>query len=204
MGRNVVGRPLDWVLHELSAFFDKDDDVHHTLRRVTESLRVFDIPYAITGSMAMCLHGFMRVTGDVDLITTKEGLERIHARLTDLGLAVFFPGARKQLRDTTTNIPIKLVIASGEGKPNDIRFPDPFDSVELDGYTVLSLPRLIEGKIVTGTTVDYRQLQDLGDVQALIRELRLPLSFAEQLDPTVHREFERLWNLAQKKNPDFD
>jgi hypothetical protein len=207
MGRNVVGRPLDWVLHELSAFFDKDDDVHHTLRRVTECLRVFDIPYAITGGMAMCLHGFMRVTGDVDLITTKEGLERIHARLTDLGLAVAFPGARKQLRDTTTNIPIKLVIASdypGEGKPNDIQFPDPSDSVELDGYTVLSLPRLIEGKIMTGTTVDYRELQDLGDVQALIRELRLPLSFAEQLDPTVRSEFERLWNLAQKKNPDFD
>ena len=57
---------------------------------------------------------------------------------------------------------------------------------------------------MTGTTVDYRQLQDLGDVQALIRELRLPLSFAEKLDPTVRSEFERLWNLAQKKNPDFD
>jgi hypothetical protein len=53
-------------------------------------------------------------------------------------------------------------------------------------------------------TVDYRQLQDLGDVQALIRELRLPRSFAEQIDPTVRGEFDRLWLLAQKRNPEYD
>jgi hypothetical protein len=76
--------------------------------------------------------------------------------------------------------------------------------VERDGYRVLSLPRIIETKIITGTTVDYRQLQDLGDVQAIIRELALPKSFRENLDPSVQAEFDRLWDLAQKRDPRFD
>jgi hypothetical protein len=177
------------------------------MRHVTERLRAEKIPHAIIGGMAIGLHGFLRVTSDIDLLTTKEGLDRIHERLVGHGFVLAFAGARKRLRDTATGVMIDIITTGeypGNGKPGPIQFPDPSDSVELDGYTVLSLPRLIEGKIVTGTTVDYRQLQDLGDVQALIRELRLPLSFAEQLDPTVRSEFERLWELAQKRDPNLD
>lgn len=200
----VVGRPPDEILRLISDFFAKKDDVHLTMRRVTERLREENIPYAVTGGMAMCLHGYVRVTGDVDLLTTKEGLDRIHTLLYGLGLTPAFPGARKRLRDTATDVLIDIITA-GEFPGNDkLMFPDPSDSVELEGCTVLSLPRLIESKIVTGTTVDYRYLQDLGDVQAIIRELQLPRSFAEQLDPTVRSEFDRLWNLAQKRDPEFD
>ena len=161
----------------------KKDDVHLTMRRVTDRLREEKIPYAVLGGMAIALHGYLRATNDVDLLTTKDGLERIHARLVDLITTGEYPG---------------------DGKPKAVQFPDPSESVNLDGINVLSLPRLIEGKIVTGTTVDYRQLQDLGDVQALIRALRLPRSFADEIDPTVRGEFDRLWLLAQKRNPDFD
>jgi hypothetical protein len=174
------------------------------MRRVTNRLRAANIPHAITGGMAMCLHGYVRVTGDIDLLTTKEGLDRIHAQLSDLGLTPAFPGARKRLRDTASDVPVDITTSSGHDNPRSLMFPDPSDSVELDGYTVLSLPRLIESKIVSGTTVDYRQLQDLGDVQAIIRELQLPRSFAEKLDPTVRSEFDRLWMLAQKHDPEFD
>jgi hypothetical protein len=207
MGRLVVGRSSDEILQLASDFFMKKDDVHLTMRRVTDCLREEKIPYAILGGMAIGLHGFLRVTKDVDLLTTKEGLNRIHDRLVGRGFALAFPGARKRLRDTATGVLIDIITTGeypGDGKPKAVQFPDPSDSVELDGYTVLSLPRLIEGKIVTGTTVDYRQLQDLSDVQAIIRELHLPLAFAEKLDPTVRGEFERLWQLAQKRDPDFD
>lgn len=192
MGRLVVGRSSGEILQLISDFFAQKDDVHLTMRRVTQRLREENIPYAVAGGMAMCLHGFMRVTGDVDLLTTMEGLDRIHASLSSLGLAPAFPGTRKRLRDTVTLVEVDMITG------------DPSDSVELDGYAVLSLPRLVEGKIVSGSTVDYRELQDLGDVQAIIRDLKLPRSFAEQLDPTVRGEFDRLWLLAQKHDPEFD
>ena len=185
----------------------KKDDVHLTMRRVTDRLREEKIPYAILGGMAIALHGYLRATSDVDLLTTKEGLEKIHAKLVGRGFVPAFPGARKRLRDTETSVKIDIITSGeypGDGKPKAVQFPDPSDSVTLDGISVLSLPRLIEGKIVTGTTVDYRENQDLGDVQALIRELGLPRSFADEIDPTVRSEFDRLWLLAQKRNSDFD
>jgi hypothetical protein len=207
MGRLVVGRSPDEILQLASDFFMKKDDVHFTMRRVTDRLREEKIPYAILGGMAIALHGYSRVTKDVDLLTTKEGLEKIHARLVGRGFVPAYSGARKRLRDTETRVYVDIITTGeypGDGKPKAVQFPDPSESVDLDGINVLALPRLIEGKIVTGTTVDYRELQDLGDVQALIRELQLPRSFAEQLDPTVRGEFNRLWVLAQKRNPDFD
>jgi len=207
MGRSVVGRSPDEILQLASDFFMKKDDVHLTMRRVTDRLREEKIPYAVLGGMAIALHGYSRVTKDVDLLTTKEGLERIHARLVGRGFVPAYSGARKRLRDTETRVYVDLITTGeypGDGKPKAVQFPDPSESVDFDGINVLALPRLIEGKIVTGMTVDYRELQDLGDVQALIRELRLPRLFAEQLDPTVRREFDRLWVLAQKRDPEFD
>jgi len=193
MGRLMVGRSADEIFQLISDFFEKKDDVHLAMRRVTNRMREENIPYVITGGMAMCLHGYVRVTGDIDLLTTKDGLGRIHKRISDLGLTLAFPGARKRLRDVATGVKVDIVTTG-----------DTSDSVELDGYTVLALPRLVESKIVSGTTVDYRQLQDLGDVQAIIHELQLPRSFAQKLDPTVRSEFDRLWMLAQKHDPEFD
>jgi len=207
MGRLVVGRSSDEILQLASDFFMKKDDVHLTMQRITERLREEKIPHAIMGGMAIGLHGFLRVTNDVDLLTTNEGLDRIHERIVGRGFVPAFPGASKRLRDTATEVKVDIITSGeypGDGKPKAVKFPDPSDSVELDGYTVLSLPRLIESKIVSGTTVDYRQLRDLADVQELISELKLPRSFAEQLDPTVRSEFDRLWILAQKHDPEFD
>jgi hypothetical protein len=207
MGRLVVGRSPDEILQLASDFFMRKDDVHLTMRRVTDRLREEKIPYAILGGMAIALHGYLRATSDVDLLTTKEGLDKIHARLVGRGFVLAFPGARKRLRDAETAVMIDILTTGeypGDGKPKAVQFPDPSDSVNLDGINVLSLPRLIEGKIVTGTTVDYRENQDLGDVQALIRELGLPRSFADEIDPTVRSEFDRLWRLAQKHDPEFD
>lgn len=200
----MVGRSADQILQLISDFFEKKDDVHRAMRRITDRLREENIPYAITGGMAMCLHGYVRVTGDIDLLTTKEGLDHIHGLLSGFDLTPAFPVARKRLRDTATDVLIDITISGGHGNPKSLMFPDPSDSVELDGYTVLSLSRLIESKIATGTTVDYRHLKDLGDVQAIIRELQLPRSFAEELDSSVRSEFDRLWMLAQKHDPDFD
>jgi hypothetical protein len=207
MGRTAEGKSADEILHLMGDFFMRKDDVHQTLHRLTQRLDEESIPYALIGGMAIGLHGYLRVTKDVDILTTPGGLVTIHQRLVGRGYVLAFPGARKRLRDTQTGILIDIITSGeypGDGKEKPIRYPDPSDAVDRDGIHVLALPRIVESKIITGTTVDYRQLQDLGDVQAIIRELSLPRSFGEQLDASVREEFDRLWHLAQKRNPDLD
>jgi hypothetical protein len=207
MAKILIGATAEELSEEIDGFFMRTDKVWQTMDRLAARLRDEGIPYAILGGMSLALHGYVRVTADVDILTTPNGLEMIHQRLIGRGYALKFAGARKRIRDTTTGVSIDLITTGeypGDGKPKAVRFPDPSDSIDRLGYNVLSLPRLIESKIVTGTTVEERQLRDLADVQELINELQLPRSFAEQLDPTVRSEFDRLWRLAQKRDPEFD
>src|SRR5207249_3538933 len=81
----------------------------------------------------------------------------------------------------------------GDGKPKPVSFPDPATAAtEIAGFHALTLPRLVELKLASGMTNPAR-LKDLADVQEVIRALKLPLSFAEQLDPFVREKFKELW-----------
>ena len=82
------------------------------------------------------------------------------------------------------------------GKPKPVVFPDPMTvRVEKDGLWVLTLEKLIELKLASGLSAPNR-LKDLVDVQELISTLALPVELAEQLDPSVRAEYQRLWGLA--------
>ena len=81
----------------------------------------------------------------------------------------------------------------GDGKPKPVSFPDPDEaSVEKDDVRWLSLPTLIELKLASGMTNPGR-LRDLADVQELIRILRLPADFDQQLQPSVREKYAELW-----------
>ena len=182
----------------------KKDDVHATLRRVTQRLADERIPYAVIGGMALPAHGFSRFTEDVDILTTREGLETIHQRLVGRGYVPAFQAARKALRDTTTGVKVEFITTGeypGDGKPKPVSFPDPRDaSVEIEGYNVIALPALIELKLASGLTAAHR-LRDLADVQDLIRVLKLPRELGSQLDASVRDEYLRLWDVAQTPDP---
>jgi hypothetical protein len=72
----------------------------------------------------------------------------------------------------------------GDGSPKPVAFPNPADSATvIDGMRFLNLPTLIELKLASATAPGRRK--DLGDVQELIRALKLPFEFADQLNPMV-------------------
>ncbi|MDP9360056.1 MAG: hypothetical protein M3P29_01255, partial [Acidobacteriota bacterium] len=108
-------------------------------------------------------------------------------------------GARKALRDTTTNVQVEFITTGeypGDGKPKAVSFPDPKDvAVERDGYKVISLPKLIELKLASGLAAAHR-MRDLADVQDLIAKLDLPRNLANDLDPSVRDEYLRMWDVA--------
>ena len=76
-------------------------------------------------------------------------------------------------------------------------FPVPDGSSEkLDGISVVTLPVLVELKLVSGTSAPDR-LQDLADVIELIRVQTLPKEFADDLEPALSAKYEELWDAAQ-------
>lgn len=153
--------------------------------------------------MALNLLGYARQTVDLNVLLTKEGVEKFRRHLAGRGCVAAFPGAERSFRDSETGVRIDLIAAGdypGDGKPKPVRFPDPsVTAIAAGPYRVVPLEKLIELKLASGLSVEHRQLIDLADVQRAIEELSLPLELAESLDPTVRPEYCRLWALAQRR-----
>ncbi|MBN1344065.1 MAG: hypothetical protein JXQ73_15375 [Phycisphaerae bacterium] len=193
------------AVREATRFFMKDDPVHQSLRRIARRLDDLRIPYAVVGGMALVAHGYDRTTVDVDVLVTPDALESLHRELDGRGYLPPFEGS-KHLRDTETGVRIEFLVAGGypgDGKPKPVSFPDPTTvSIDVDGICYARLDTLIELKLASGMTNPGR-LRDLADVQELIRTLRLPSDYAEQLDPYVRQKYAELWFGVQGQSDDL-
>jgi Uncharacterised nucleotidyltransferase len=181
---------------EVDLFFMQQGKVYETLQRLAKNLPNAGIDYAVIGGMALAVHGYVRLTQDVDLLMSKIGLEQFQRTLVGRGYISAFPGAHKMFRDAVTGVNIEIITTGefpGDGKPKSVQFPDPVAiAIEQDGLRVARLETLIELKLASGLTAPDR-LKDLADVQELIRLLNLSQSLAEQLDDSVREEYLRLW-----------
>lgn len=133
-------------------FFNGTANVQRALTKLAALLDELAIPYAVVGAMALNELGYRRVTVGVDVLLTREGLDRFKAAWPGRGYVEKFPGSNG-LRDTEHDIAIDILIAGdypGDGKPKPVRFPDP--SVAIRGARVALLPpeRLIELKLASG------------------------------------------------------
>jgi hypothetical protein len=157
------------------------------------------IPYAIVGALALNAYGYRRVTVDVDVLLTREGLARFKQRHLGRGYVERVAGGAG-LRDTQHGVDVDALLAGdypGDGKPKPVAFPDP-SSAAVRGARValLALPRLIELKLASGMTAPHR-LKDLADVLEVIRILPLDEQFGDQLHPFVREKYAELWRAAQ-------
>src|SRR4051812_12102567 len=100
---------LNWALDEGSMHFSESNQVHDTMRRITARLRELGVPYAVVGGMAMFAHGYRRFTEDVDLVVTRQSMDRIKAELEGLGY-VSPAGTTTKLRDTQSGVRIEFLI----------------------------------------------------------------------------------------------
>ncbi|MDL2718768.1 MAG: hypothetical protein PT977_13530 [Acidobacteriota bacterium] len=195
-------RDVNGVLRESEAFFGGGGAVHRTLRALAKRLDEEGIPYAILGGMALNIHGFVRETVDVDVLLTRESLDRFRERLVGRGYVPAFAGALKSFKDAETGVRIDVIAAGdfpGDGKPKEIAFPAPAGiAVDRGGIRVVPLEILLELKIASGLSADHRRLIDLADVQRTIEALKLPEELGSKLRPSVRAEYGRLWALAQR------
>lgn len=178
-----------------------ESDVQSALERLVERLRQLEIPYAIIGALALNAHGYVRATVDIDVLLSREGLERFKEALLGRGYVEKFPGS-KGVRDTVRNVDIDVVLAGeypGDGAEKPVSFPDPAESAMVgERFALLSLEKTIELKLASGMTAPHR-LRDLADVLELIRINSLPDDLAQGLDPYVREKYLELWRAVQSR-----
>lgn len=192
---------LQFKLAEADDFYGRRGATFQALRELDRRLRAADIPYALLGAMAMTLLGHHRLTVDVDVLMTPEGLERFKQHCLGRGYVMAFPGARKAFRETEHGVRIEIVATGefpGDGKPKPVSFPDPTKaSTEIEGISVVTLLWFIQLKLASGMTAAHR-MKDLTDVLETIRALKLSEHFADELDASVRDKYRELWQAAQE------
>ena len=194
---------INWALREGGMFFQNESEVQKSLRRITSRLNALGIDYAVVGGMALFLHGFRRFTEDVDILVTREGLQKLHQALEGSGYRPLFAGS-KNLRDTENGVHIEFLVSGefpGDGKAKPVAFPKPEEvAEEVDGVRLLNLAALVELKLASGMTGKGRT-KDLGDAEQMIMLFDLPQNFAEGLSSYVQGKYDELWRNVQ---PDPD
>jgi hypothetical protein len=155
----------------------------------------------VIGAMALNEFGYRRVTVDVDVLLTAEGLTTFKNLHLGRGYVEKFPGSRG-VRDIENGVDIDIVLAGsypGDGQPKPVVFPDPAKAAQRGArIALLPLPMLLELKLASGLTAPDR-LKDLADVQEVIRIKQLPRTLANELDPFVRDKFLELWHAVQQR-----
>jgi hypothetical protein len=186
-------------------FFAGKGMVNNALTNIVRKLDELGIDYALIGAVALNQHGYRRFTEDIDLLLTREGLERFHNELVGLGYRPAFEGSRRQFRSTTDNVRVEIVTAGeypGDGQPKPVKFPAPSDvASNIEGIKTIRLDKLIELKLASGLSAPHR-LKDLADVQELIKVKKLGSDFAEQLDPSVREKYLELQHAVSEAPSD--
>jgi hypothetical protein len=191
-------------LHQAERFFMGEAEVQKALEKLARTLDAEGIPYAIIGAMALNEFGYQRVTVDVDVLLTPEGLAAFKRKHLGHGYIEKFAGSRG-IRDVEHGVNIDVVLTGtypGDGLPKPVAFPDPAEAAERGArVSLLPLTTLVELKLASGMSAPHR-LKDLADVLETIRALRLPAEFGARLNPFVRDRFDELWRAAQTVDPE--
>jgi hypothetical protein len=195
------------ALRLMDQFESGEAPAQKAARKVADRLEELGIPYVVAGGLAVAAHGYKRATVVVDLLLTREGLQKFKARWLGAGWVEFFKGS-KGMRDAEFNVKLDVLTPEerpGDGKSCPFNFPSPENLGEAMGgiwkdVKILPLRELIELKLASGITSPAR-LKDLVDVMELIKVNALPADFGDKLHPFVRARYSELWNSAQVEDP---
>jgi hypothetical protein len=199
-----MGAEAVWAGAEYAEkFFMGTATVQQAMRKLVVALDELAIPYAIVGGMALNEYGYQRVTVDVDVLLTREGLQRFKDHWLGRGYVEKFPGSRG-MRDTELGVTIDVLVTGdypGDGQPKSVRFPDPaVVAIRGRGLALIPLATLIELKLASGMTTIHRA-KDIGDVVELIKRAQPPRELGDKLDPSVRGKFFEVWDALQTPDP---
>lgn len=163
-------------------------------------LAAAEIPHAIVGGVAVCLHGYQRNTVDLDLLIRKENSETVREILERESFS--WQPRNAEFR-APSEVAVQFLLAGDRAGPgSEIALPDPGDeraTTEIEGLRVLTLAKLIESKIACGQANLRRTHKDFADVVELIVQNRLNSSFARFLHKSLRVTFRQLVRTSRGK-----
>jgi len=184
------------------SFHMGESPLHAALIKLAGHLDELGIAYAVVGALALNEYGYRRATTNVDILLTADGLVRFKEAC--LGRGYVERAGSRGVRDVELGVPIDFLLAGeypGDGKPKDVRFPDPAQvAVRGERVSLLPLEQLLELKLASGLSAPHR-LRDLADVLEVIRALKLDEAVAERLSPSVRDKYRELWQAARSEDP---
>ncbi len=185
-------------MNDANPLFENETAIQDSLRRIATRLAELDIPYAVTGAMALAHHGYRRPTEDIDILVTRDGLDQIHRKLDGSGYGRALDRS-KDLRDDQTQVRIKFLVFGeypGSGDPGPIQLPDPDSvSVQSGGVKYITMHTLIELKLAADL-IGRGRAKDSADVQQLIKLRKLNKQNATWLNTAVRDKFRELCDAA--------
>src|SRR5262245_36605073 len=162
------------ALERIGAYFMESSPVQKAATEIARHLSEMGIDYAIAGALCLAAHGVVRATEDVDVLVSRDGLDRFKAAWLGRGYVNLRPGG-KAVKDAVNGVKVDFLVEGeypGDGKPKPVRFPAPASVATQAGqFRVVALPRFVELKLASGMTAAHR-LQDLADVLRLIEVLK--------------------------------
>jgi hypothetical protein len=171
----------------------ENESLWQAAARCHEVLAAAEIPHAVLGGVAVCLHGYQRNTVDVDVLVRRIDSEAVRINLERAG---FVWNAKDKEFNSPSGIAIQFLLAGDRAGPDsEVPLPDPSDDravTEIEGLPVLRLSRLIETKIACGTGNLRRTHKDFADVIELILQNRLNSSFARYLHKSLRQTYRQL------------
>jgi hypothetical protein len=153
------------------------------------------MPNLIAGGLAVQLHGYPRMTVDVDLVV--EDIQRVHKFLLDHGYeaSVRQPTA---VIDPERRVRIDLLPAGKCLKPEcQVPFPQP--PKETSAMQPVDLQTLISLKLDSWKYTPARRIQDRADVAELIMRNGLPRDLT--VHPSVLDDYRTLWDAIEVEPP---
>jgi hypothetical protein len=179
-------------------FFEKSGPVWETLRELEQRLAKAEIPYAVIGGLALNAYNYPRQTQDVDVVVTAQDFERFKQDfMQDYQPR---PGAPRRFADLRSEAWVDFLmageIAGNRRKNREVRFPHPNEAEMHGDLLTVSLPRLIELKLVTW------RYKDWGDVVELIRRNNLAESLAEQMHSSIKSAYLQCYDQAHEEGYD--
>lgn len=194
----MAGSMLE-ICREVDAFFAGSPSVLEAVARLASNMKAIGIPYAISGDLALLVHGHRETTARPAIVIHSEDLQRLKERC--LG-----PGYEVQddrpviVRDTESNVAIAVHLAGdfpGASGPEAVRFPPPELAVMgPDGIPYLTLDQLLDAKLAI-CAADPHAYKAMADVISLIRANQLSADYSQDLDPCVAADYLPFWRLAQ-------
>lgn len=179
------------IVQEMRRHYAHSRDIGLVLDSLRRRFAEADIPFAVVGAIALQHYGYLRHTEDIEIVTTPEGLSKIHETQIGRGIVPRHPGLRKRLRETEHVVNIDVIISGEHAGSQDspVIYPPPDSDafVEVDGLRYPTLESLITFKIASG--VWGRRAQDLVDVQKLIPLNGLDEGLAERLPPALRQRY---------------